>query len=78
MGLVLGHGAKLAALGLVLGIVLAVLSGKLLEGLLFNVEPRDPVILMAVTIVVAIATFVACYIPGRRAVRVDPMLALRR
>ena len=39
--------------------------------------PRDPAILAGVTAVVAIATLAACYIPGRRAVRVDPMVALR-
>jgi ABC-type lipoprotein release transport system permease subunit len=41
------------------------------------VTPRDPMILTLVVAVVAVATLAACYIPGRRAVRVDPMLALR-
>jgi predicted permease len=77
MGLILGHGARLAVVGLALGIALALVSGRILEGLLFGVTPRDPVILAAVTFVVAIATFVACYIPGRRAVRIDPMSAMR-
>jgi putative ABC transport system permease protein len=48
-----------------------------LQGLLFGVTPRDPAILVAVTAVVTIATLAACYIPVRRAVRVDPMVALR-
>jgi ABC-type antimicrobial peptide transport system permease subunit len=56
---------------------LALLSGRLLEGLLFGVTSRDPVILAAVVGAVALATLAACYIPGRRAVRVDPMIALR-
>ena len=77
MRLILGHGAMLAIAGLVLGLVLAFLSGRLLEGLLFGVTARDPLILVAVTAVVAVATLAACYIPGRRAVRVDPMVALR-
>ena len=77
MRLILGHGAILAIAGLVLGLVLAFLSGRLLEGLLFGVTARDPIILIAVTAVVAVATLAACYIPGRRAVRVDPMIALR-
>jgi predicted permease len=59
-----------------LGVRIA-LGGKILEGLLFGVTSRDPVILVAVTGVVALATLVACYIPGRRAVRVDPMNAMR-
>jgi ABC-type antimicrobial peptide transport system permease subunit len=75
--LIFGQGAKLAAGGLSIGLVLALLSGKLLQGLLFGVTPRDPAILAAVIGVVAIATMAACYIPVRRAVRVDPMVALR-
>jgi predicted lysophospholipase L1 biosynthesis ABC-type transport system permease subunit len=77
MRLVLRQGATLAALGLVLGIALALASARILEGLLFGVTTRDPTILAGVTIVVAVATFAACYIPGRRAARVDPIIALR-
>ena len=77
LGLVLGQGARLAALGLAAGIGLALLAGRALQGMLFGVAPHDPVILVAVSLVVAVATALACYIPGRRAVRVDPMVALR-
>jgi predicted permease len=77
MGLIMGHGARLAMIGLVLGLALALASGRILEGLLFGISPRDPIILIAVTAVVAAATLAACYIPGRRAVRVDPMIAMR-
>jgi ABC-type lipoprotein release transport system permease subunit len=45
--------------------------------MLFGVTPRDPLILVLVTTTVALATFAACYVPVRRAVRVDPMDALR-
>jgi predicted permease len=76
-GLVLGQGAILAAAGLAVGLTLALLSGRALEGLLFGVTARDPVILVLVTVTVAWATLAACYIPVRRAVRVDPMVALR-
>jgi predicted permease len=76
-GLVLGQGARLAALGLSAGIGLALLSGKALQGLLFGVTARDPAILVLVSVTVAVATLAACYIPVRRAVRVDPMVALR-
>jgi putative ABC transport system permease protein len=75
--LVFGHGARLAAAGLAIGLALALASGKLLQGLLFGVTARDPLILAGVTIAIAIATLAACYIPVRRAVRVDPMVALR-
>ena len=77
LGLILGQGAKLAGLGLAFGIGLALLCGKLVEGFLFGVEPRDPLVFVVVTVAVAVATLAACYIPGRRAVRVDPMTALR-
>jgi predicted permease len=77
MSLILGQGARLAAAGLALGLGLSMLAGRLLEGLLFNVTPRDPMMLAMVSAAVAIAMLAACYIPGRRAVRVDPMIALR-
>ena len=77
MGLILGQGVRLAALGLAIGLGLALAAGRVLQGLLFGVTPRDPAILALVTAAVAVATLLACYIPGRRAVRVDPMLALR-
>ncbi len=76
-GLVLGQGARLAGLGLTVGIGLALLSGRVLQGLLFGVTARDPSILALVSVTVTVATLAACYIPVRRAVRVDPMVALR-
>ena len=77
MRLIVGDGAKLAAAGLGIGLGLALLGGRALRSVLFGVTPHDPMILTLVVITVAIATLAACYIPGRRAVRVDPMLALR-
>ena len=76
-GLVVAQGAALAAAGLVLGVGLALLAGRLLEGLLFGVTSRDPWSLAGVVIIVTLASLAACYLPGRRAVRVDPMVALR-
>jgi putative ABC transport system permease protein len=77
MALVLGEGAKLAAAGLAIGLALALLSGRVMEGLLFGVTPSDPLMLLVVSVAVAVATLLATYIPGRRAVRVDPAIALR-
>jgi predicted lysophospholipase L1 biosynthesis ABC-type transport system permease subunit len=77
MSLIVRRGAALALAGLVLGLGGALAAGRVLEGLLFGVTARDPWILGAVTVVVAVASLAACYIPGRRAVRVDPMVALR-
>ena len=77
MRLIVSQGARLAGAGVVIGLALALFTGRALQGLLFGVTPRDPLILAIVTGGVAAATLVACYIPGRRAVRVDPMIALR-
>jgi putative ABC transport system permease protein len=77
MKLIVWHGAKLAFAGLAIGLMAALMTGRILQGLLFGVTPRDPLILAGVIAGVAIATLVACYIPGRRAVRIDPMTALR-
>ena len=75
--LILAQGGKLAAAGLALGLGLSVVTARLLQGLLFGVEPRDPVTLALVVAAVAAAVLLATYMPGRRAVKVDPMRALR-
>ena len=75
--MIVGQGATLAGAGLVLGIALALGAARLLEGLLFGVTARDPLILASVVALVASAALVACYIPGRRALRIEPMVALR-
>jgi predicted permease len=77
MALIVGAGARLAGAGLAIGIGLSLLAGRLLQGLLFGVNPRDPATLAMVTMAVAVAALAACCIPGRRATRVDPMVALR-
>jgi putative ABC transport system permease protein len=77
MTLILGEGARLAVAGLVVGIGLSLVASRLLEGLLFGVTPRDPLMLTTVSVAVALTMLAACIVPGRRAVRVDPMIALR-
>jgi predicted permease len=75
--LILAQGAALAGAGLAVGIALALLSGRVLQGFLFGVTASDPLVLASVIVAVAIATLGACYVPVRRAIRVDPMVALR-
>ena len=75
--LLLGEGLRLAALGIVIGLVAAVGAARLLAGLLFGVLPTDPSVLLGVTGFIAAVTLTACSIPARRATRVDPMVALR-
>jgi putative ABC transport system permease protein len=75
--LVTGHGARLAALGLVFGMAGTVALTGLLRELLFGVSPHDFATLAAVAAFLAAITLLASYIPARRAMRVDPMVVLR-
>jgi putative ABC transport system permease protein len=64
-------------IGLAIGIPLAVLAGKLIKDQLYGVQPWDPVMLTAATLLLAVAALVASAVPARRAAGVDPMVALR-
>src|SRR5579859_6534322 len=75
--LILGEGAKLATLGLGLGVVLALLLTRLIASMLYGVSATDPLTFGIVVIVLLGVAVTACYIPARRAMRVDPMVALR-
>jgi putative ABC transport system permease protein len=69
--------AAVTAAGLVLGLAGAQFAGRFVSGLLYQVEPADPVTLVAVSIVIAAAACLAGYVPARRASRVSPLVALR-
>jgi putative ABC transport system permease protein len=75
--LVMGDGAKIALFGIVIGIAGALALTRLMAGLLFEVKPTDPATFAAVAILLALVALAACYIPARRALRVDPLVALR-
>jgi putative ABC transport system permease protein len=75
--LVLREGALLVVIGLAAGAALSFAGAQFISGLLFGVSARDPLVFAAVSALVAIAALAACLIPGRRALRVDPLLALR-
>jgi predicted permease len=77
LGLVLGRGIRLVALGVVIGIGASLALTRYLQSLLYGVRPIDPLAYAAVTILLLIVTFGACYLPARRATKVDPMVALR-
>ncbi len=65
------------ALGLVAGLVIAVGAGRAVRAMLFDVNPLDPITLVSVSFVLLTVGVLACYIPARRAMRVDPLVALR-
>ena len=75
--LVLRHGMRLAGLGFALGLVGALAAGRLLSGLLHEVHPSDPATIVLTAFSLAAVAMAACYVPARRAARVDPMIALR-
>jgi predicted permease len=75
--LIVGQGLRLTAAGLVIGTAISLAFTRLLTGLLFGVKPTDPITLGAVALLLAFVALAACYIPARRAMRVDPMVALR-
>jgi putative ABC transport system permease protein len=77
LSLVVKQGMRLAIVGLVAGLVLAFAAMRLLSSLLFEVSAHDPLIFGGVTLILATAAVLACYIPARRAARVDPLVALR-
>ncbi len=76
-GMVLRYGMMPVGLGLFAGVAGALVVGRLLASLLYEVSPYDPLTLSVVALVVSAVATVACYLPARRAARIDPMVALR-
>ena len=77
MRLVLGEGVKMALVGVAGGAAAALGLTRLMVNELFGVAPQDPLTFAAVAIVLTLVALLACYLPARHAVRVDPMVALR-
>jgi putative ABC transport system permease protein len=77
MRLVLAHGLRLALIGIAIGIAASFALMRLMSSLLFGVSATDPFTFTGVAILLVIVSLAACYIPARRAMRVDPMVALR-
>jgi putative ABC transport system permease protein len=75
--LVIGESAKLVLFGLAAGIPAALVLTRFLSTLLFDVRPADPLTFISVAALLALVALAAAYIPARRAMRVDPMVALR-
>ena len=77
LGMILGQGMRVTALGLVVGIIGSLLLTRLVSTLLFNVKPTDPLTFAIVALFITAIAALACLIPARRATRVDPMVVLR-
>jgi putative ABC transport system permease protein len=75
--LVVGQGMRMTLVGVALGVVVSLALTRLLSSLLFGVHATDPLAFSAAALVLAATAFVACYIPARRATRVDPIVVLR-
>jgi putative ABC transport system permease protein len=75
--MVLGEGARLAGIGILLGVVASFLLTRLLASMLYTIEPRDLTTFAAVPVLLAVVALAACYIPARRALALEPSAALR-
>jgi putative ABC transport system permease protein len=73
---VVARAARLTAAAVVIGLAIAVAAGRFAATVLFGVRPADPVTLAAAAAVLALVSLAACYLPARRASRVDPVIAL--
>ncbi len=78
LGLVVGGGMKLAAVGVAIGVAGALLLSGLIEKMLFEIKPLDAVSYLVTSVLLLLVAAVACYFPARRATRVDPIVALRQ
>jgi predicted permease len=77
LALVLGQGLRTTAIGIVIGLAGALVVTRYLQSLMFGVSPTDPAVFAGVTMLLFSVALLACYVPARRATRVDPMVALR-
>ena len=75
--MIVWQGMRLVLVGTALGILASIALTRLMASLLFGVAPGDPLTFVCVALLIAVAALAACWAPARRAMRVDPMVALR-
>jgi len=77
LGMILAQGSKLIIVGVICGTAAAAMLTRLLQGVIYGVTARDPIVLLLGIVVLATVSLAACLVPARRAMRVDPIVALR-
>src|SRR6185436_15184196 len=77
MGMVLGHGRRLTLLGIAVGIAGALVVSRLMQQALFQVDPAEPLVYIALSITLLLVAECASFFPARSATRIDPVIALR-
>ena len=75
--MILGQGMRLIGVGIVIGLLSSFALTRLLKSLLFGVSVTDPLTFIAITLLLTFVALLACYIPARRATKVDPLIARR-
>jgi predicted permease len=75
--LAIGHGMRLVMYGIVIGAAMSLATARVMKSLLFGLSPTDPVAYAGVALLLTIVALLACWVPARRATKVDPMVALR-
>lgn len=76
--MVLSDGARMTLIGIGVGVAAAIALTRLMAGMLFGVKPFDPLTFVSVSVALSLVAFLACYVPARKAMKVDPMEALRQ
>lgn len=77
LAMVIWEGMLIAFMGIAAGVGGAIALGRFLQSLLFEIKPTDPATFVGVAVALLLVAMAACYVPARRAMRVDPMVALR-
>jgi len=72
-----GQGMKLALAGVAIGLLASLILMRLMKTLLFGINPTDPLTFGVLALLLIFVAFLACWVPARRATKVDPMIALR-